>query len=160
MKGRIIKTLGELADGNAKDLAAELQSSIKLNGITIEERSSEVLSNILHQYSYFSISTIDSFFHNIVKSLAFELKLPLRFEIEIDSNYLISQVCEQLLNKVGSDNLIRQNLEAYINYKMEYEKGWQVKDEISKIAERIFDAAARAGGEARHRPEPRDGVPV
>ena len=139
MKGRIIKTLGELADGNAKDLAAELQSSIKLNGITIEERSSEVLSNILHQYSYFSISTIDSFFHNIVKSLAFELKLPLRFEIEIDSNYLISQVCEQLLNKVGSDNLVRQNLEAYINYKMEYEKGWQVKDEISKIAERIFD---------------------
>ena len=139
MKGRIIKTLGELADGNAKELAAELQSTINLNNLSIEDRSREVLSNILHQYSYFSISTIDSFFIEIVKSLAFELKLPLRFEIEIDKKYLISQACDQLINKVGSDPQLRQNLEDYINYKMEYDKGWQVKDEISKIAERIFD---------------------
>ncbi len=142
MKGRIIKTLGELANGTVSSLSEELELQINLTNCTLQERATEVLSNILHQYSSFSISTIDSFFNEIVKSLAHELKLSLRFEIELDQGYIISQACEQLLNLVGSDETLRRNLEKFIEYKMEYDKGWKIKDELSKIGQRLFDEEA------------------
>ena len=144
MKGRIIKALVELSDGTETLLFKELESKVTLSGCTLQERAGEVLSNILHHYSSFSVSTIDSFFNDIVKSLAHELKLSLRFEIELDQGYIITQACEQLLNLVGTDDVLKRNLQKFIEYKMEYDKGWRIKDELHKIGQRLFDDNAAA----------------
>lgn len=139
MKGRIIKALGDLAAGIESTLSKELNELLALTECTLQERATEVLTALLHHYSDFSVSTIDSFFNDMVKALAHELKLSLKFEIEIDQDLIINKACEELLNKVGTDNELRRYLEQFIEYKMEYDKGWRIKNELNKIAEHLFD---------------------
>ena len=143
MKSRIIKALGEIANGVESGLSKELEQTVKLVNCTLRERANEVLTNILHHYSDFSVSTIDSFFNEIVKSLAHELKLSLRFEIEIDQGLIIAKACEKLLNRVGTDDKLKRNLERFIEYKMEYEKGWKIKDELQNLAKHLFADTVR-----------------
>src|SRR4030095_14323367 len=76
MKTRIIGSLVEIADNKNQPL----QETISLEtGISIQElpeKASRVLDNILHDYSGFAVSTIDSFFSTMVRALARELNLP------------------------------------------------------------------------------------
>ena len=43
--------------------------------LNIQDRAKKALTNILHNYSKFSVSTIDHFFSQLVRALARELKL-------------------------------------------------------------------------------------
>ena len=83
MKARILKTLEQLADGSNPEMAAILMNE----GITAKQLSNApiLLEKILYDYSNFNISTIDSFFHRIVRSFNKELNIPSDFEINIDT---------------------------------------------------------------------------
>ena len=49
----------------------------------IFKNSKTILNAILQNYSAFNITTIDSFTHKIVKTFAFDLKLPVNFNLEM-----------------------------------------------------------------------------
>ena len=72
MKERILHTLGEIKNNTAA--VAKLIPEIALEEAISEKlviaKAAKVLSNILHNYSDFSIYTIDSFVHRIVLAFA------------------------------------------------------------------------------------------
>ena len=49
--------------------------------------------HILHHYSDFSVQTIDSFVHKIIKSFSRDLKLSSDFEVEMDLEKVITEIC-------------------------------------------------------------------
>ena len=61
------------------------------------------LAILLENYSDFNVSTIDSFFQQVLRIFAFESEINDSYQVELDSNYL-SQVCvDQTLEEIDSN---------------------------------------------------------
>jgi ATP-dependent helicase/nuclease subunit A len=138
MKSRVISALEDLASNKKENLKNELKELLP-EGIDITLQARTVLTNILHHYSNFSISTIDSFFNEIVKSLAHELRLSLRFEIELDTNKILSEAIDTLLLKAGKDRELTSWLEEFLFFQLDNDKGWNIRDGLIKVAKKLFD---------------------
>ncbi len=136
MKSRIISALIELSHGENESLKQLLiAEGVKAD---IGSSSAVVLKNILHKYSYFSVSTIDSFFHKVIRSFAKELKLQLGYNIELNQNDVLDKITDRLLDDAGIDEELTGFLENYIYYSIEDEKGWKIDLRIKELAKEIF----------------------
>lgn len=136
MKSRIIDSLTKLSRGGDDELKQKLVSEgVKGN---IEVLSAIVLKNILHKYSYFSVSTIDSFFHKVIRSFARELKLQLGYKIELDEQSVLDKITDKLLNDAGIDIGLTGFLEDFIYHSIDDEKGWKIDLKIKELAKEIF----------------------
>ncbi len=137
MKNRIVEALIALAEGKDEKLKHELiKEGIAIN---IELAASQVLQNILHRYSYFSVSTIDSFFHKILRSFARELKLQIGYNIELEQKEILDKITDKLLDDAGNDRELTEYIENYIYYSIDDETGWNIDKKIKDIAQEIFN---------------------
>lgn len=138
MKERVILKLKELSAGEISDLSKELGEELKINQAALADRSKNLLSSILHQYADFSISTIDSFMHKVVKTFAYDLKLPINFNVELDTEIVLRMAIDSLLEKVGKDEAITTVLVGYTETKAEDEKNMRIEDELYAAAEDLL----------------------
>ncbi len=125
MKSRIIDSLAELSEGTNESLEKLLLE--ELPGVPIGSRAKQVLELILHDYSSFSVCTIDSFFQKVMRSLAREIHLPLRFELEMRKDEVIEQITENLLSDVGKDAELAKWLSELVLQKLEDKKAGLLK---------------------------------
>ena len=88
----------------------------------------------MHHYSDFSIGTIDSFTHKIVKTFAHDLKLPVNFTIEMDTQGFYEKVIAQLFNKIGEDEYISKLLKEYALSKAEDNSSWDPQKQIQEFS--------------------------
>ena len=136
MKSRIIEALVDLGKGSGGSLHDALKE--ELPEINLKKQADKVLKLILHNYSSFYVSTIDSFFQRILRSLAREMHLPLRLEVEIGLEDAILEVTDRLLKEVGNDKALTEWLGALIFQKLEEDKGWNVESDIHLVANELF----------------------
>ena len=136
MKSRIIDALIALSEGKSENLAKDLKN----DGLTvdIQKNARKVLENILHDYSSFAVQTIDGFFQKIVRALAYELGLPLRFDIELNQDQVINNISDFLLLDVGINQNITDWLSKLLLFKINDDKGWNIDNDIHKIASELF----------------------
>ena len=152
MKERIIKALKELAEedystvsAGTKNLLVELKKHKKLNASetlddkTIRKRSLNVLTAILHNYSDFAIGTIDAFVHKVVRTFAFDLKIPMSFEIEMDDEKLLTQAIDLLLAQIGNDERLTKALVEFAESKTDDEKSWHIENDLKVFAKNLLD---------------------
>ena len=140
MKSRIVEALVELSGGKESALKETLES--ELPKINIRIQSERALKNILHDYSNFSVSTIDSFFQRILRSLAREIHLPLKMEVEINTDDAILSVTEALFHEIGSDKELSDWLTDLVLQKLDLDKGWNIEADISSVAREIFNESS------------------
>src|SRR5688572_17720394 len=155
MKSRIIGALVEISE-NRED---KLQETIaEQTGIAIDKlpaQAAKVLDNIMHDYSGFSVSTIDSFFSKIVRSLARELNLPLRFDIELNIDAVIGEITSMLMDEIGTNEWLKKWLEAFIFDKLNQNKSWKIDSDIHELAKELFKESFRTMFPEGHtRPDP------
>ncbi len=136
MKSRIVDSLVELSERRNEFLENILQ--LELPKIDIEQQAKKALGLILHDYSSFSVCTIDSFFQKVMRSLAREIHLPLRFEVEMRKDEVIEQITEKLLNDVGKDAELTEWLSDLVLQKLDDEKNWNIEGDIRFIADQLF----------------------
>ncbi len=141
MKGRILADLKRLAvpaehrdEDSFGDLLNTLISGYHLTEVEIAKRAERVLSNILHNYSGFAVSTIDSFVHKLVRHFARDLNLPLNFDVELDTDKLISKAIDLLISKVGTDKALTNVLVRFVRNKMEDELSWNIERNLNNFA--------------------------
>lgn len=146
MKGRILEDLEKLTalkttkrNGKFNDLVGSLKSHLHLSEEEISKRALIGLSLILHNYSGFAVSTIDSFVHKLVRSFARDLRLPPNFEVEMDTDKLISKSIDLLISKVGTDMELTKALVQFIETKMEDEKSWNIEWELKNFAKILLN---------------------
>ncbi len=92
MKERIIIRLADLAGRNSAPTTAYLNDFMKEFGATEEEiriAAKHALISLLNNYSFFQISTIDSFFQTVLRTFTYEVELNDSFQVELDSDFLI-----------------------------------------------------------------------
>ncbi len=148
MKGRIIKELCAMANLDV-NLPIELdtqslvgkiiveledQGCSGINLSTIKENACIVLEKILHGYSDFSVSTIDSFVHRVIRSFAFDLQVPVNFEIEPNATRLLSQAIDMVVGATGTNKPLTQFLISFVSRQADEGKNLGVEDMIGNLA--------------------------
>lgn len=124
MKERIIHTLKAIGSSNWQhDPRIELlHAKTQLEEHTFEARAQELLTLITHRYEDFSVSTIDSFVHKIIRTFANEVSLPPNFEVVLNNDDLIPDIIQKLFDKVGVDPVLTQILVKFVLDQSESEK--------------------------------------
>jgi ATP-dependent exoDNAse (exonuclease V) beta subunit len=87
MKSRIVGSLSELQRrtcSKAQDLMQDLAKDTALS-IIKSKLNHNKSSSIFITYAAFDISTIDKFTHKVIRAFAHDLKLPMTFEVTLDT---------------------------------------------------------------------------
>ncbi len=152
MKERIIEALGQLASlgrdpGNkkARSLFDQITGEWKAAGIDAPAREQvidnarTVISYILHDYSDFSVSTIDSFVHRVIRTFSFDLHIPFNFTVELDTEALLNQAVDLLINRVGKDKALTELLVSYIINQADDDQDIRVEQKIAGLAKTLTE---------------------
>jgi ATP-dependent exoDNAse (exonuclease V) beta subunit len=135
MKQRILDALDQIANKVQLPFVGELLcEELKIKPEELKQRSKIVLSQILHHYSDFSIGTIDSFTHKIVKTFAHDLKLPVNFNLEMDVEGFYDKVISTLFNQIGEDEYVSKLLKEFVLNKAEENSSWDPEKAIKEFA--------------------------
>lgn len=143
MKTRVIDYLVKLSEGGEQQLAKEIISEMKQRGYAnnnfdIRGTASQVLSSILHDYSSFNISTIDSFCVRIIKAFAKELGLPVGFKLELDTDKVIDEITSNMLDSLNSDKDLNYYVTEFLQSSINDEKSWNIESYIREFGKQII----------------------
>lgn len=134
MKERIITTLWQIINDTEMPFAGQaLCEELIINEQELRFRSQTLLSCILHHYSDFSVGTIDSFTHKLVKTFAHDLKLPVNFNVELNIDNFYETVITSLINKIGEDKYISKLLTEYALNKVNDNSSWDPEKHIKEF---------------------------
>ncbi|MDT8309501.1 MAG: 3'-5' exonuclease, partial [Bacteroidales bacterium] len=97
----------------------------------IHTTAKRIFSNILHHYSDFNISTIDSFVHRIIRSFALELNLSYNFEVLLDTETYIELVLDQLFSSIDGNKFLTKLLFNYSKMLLEEGKSWHIEGQLA-----------------------------
>ncbi|MDO9001636.1 MAG: UvrD-helicase domain-containing protein [Bacteroidota bacterium] len=135
MKQRILDALNQIANQPKMVFVGELLcSELRIKEEELRKRAKIVLSQILHHYSDFSIGTIDSFTHKIVKTFAHDLKLPVNFNLEMDVEGFYDKVISSLFSQIGEDEYVSKLLKEFVLTKAEENASWDPEKTIKEFA--------------------------
>ncbi len=146
MKQRVMNALRDLSrsseiipGGASRQMQRSLIEETGLGEEEISRRAGEALSLILHHYSEFSIGTIDSFSHRIIRAFAHDFGLPVSFAVELESNELLTTAVDLLLEQAGSNEELTRLLVSFLESRMEEDKGWNIDRLLVSFAELLLD---------------------
>lgn len=138
MKGRILEELKNIAAGRNSKYLPFLENILKINRDEISNKAKTALSKLLHDYSRFSISTIDTFFQKILKGFVKEIKLLPVFTLELNEEDILKKATDELFNDLEEDSVLMQWLSDFVQNNIEEEKSWNIKKEILNLGREVF----------------------
>lgn len=155
MKERIVQTLYGLwkKDPSATAYLHCLQAELPAMNLSLTEediriRAGRALAYMLHDYSRFRVETIDSFFQSVMRNMARELELSPNLNIELDSDKVLSDAVNSLIDGLTLTSPVLPLLLDYIYERIADDKRWNVSDEVKSFARNIFNEGYVERGEA------------
>jgi len=108
-----------------------------------DPRAGSILTNILHDYSQFNISTIDKFFQQALRAFAREIGKNSSYSVELDQDMILLQAIDQLiLNLDKEENAPVLEWLLNLSYeKIEAGENWDVKSDVFSTAKQLFREA-------------------
>lgn len=141
MKERLVHELYVLSSGQKSDYLSYLLASPELINYAesqIRKLATTALAMIIHDYGRFSYLTIDSFFQRILRSFMRELRLNANYDLELDSNAVVNDVVDKLLDDTARDEeLLRWVMDA-VNLKMIESGRWDFREELKSLFSELF----------------------
>jgi ATP-dependent exoDNAse (exonuclease V) beta subunit len=142
MKQRILENLHHLTQETVpEELTAikdHIQTETGFDDAQLRKKATDIEQKLLHDYAAFDIVTIDSFNHRILRTFAREVELPDGFEIELDSDSLISKAIHNLLSRAGKEKQLTDLLIEFSLSKIDDGKSWDIEFDLHNIARLIL----------------------
>ena len=141
MKERILRELYILAHTPEKsDYLQDFLSDndIHLNTLQIQERALLLLVGILQDYTRFSVSTIDGFFQQVIRTFAMEVELSVTYDLSLDNEEIVKQAVDDIFVRIRESRKEDKELVAwildYIQGKMDDDKTWNPSHSIKSFS--------------------------
>jgi len=143
MKERILNSLHgfsqpEISDQH-KSMFNEIKTGLAISNCELQEKSKNVLHFLLHNYTAFNVQTIDKFTQSVIRTFAFDLNLSTNFEVELDSNRVIEQSVDELLNLVGQDQNITHVVLDFMKSNINEDNTWNIKNSLIEVSKIILN---------------------
>ena len=104
----------------------------------VSQRAGIALSLLLHNYNYFRVETIDTFFQGVLRNLARELDLTANLRIGLNDVQVEELAVDQLIQDLHTTDVILQWLLKYIMETISDDKSWNVIGQIKTFGKTIF----------------------
>lgn len=134
MKSRVLENLEAFSRGEENVYLHTILAETTLDKKVIASKSFKIFNAILKNYAAFSVITIDSFTHKIIKSFAFDLGLSLNFEVEMNPKQLLAEAVDIVLSKIGIDEKMTQLLIDFSLEKIDNDTSWDISHELNDIS--------------------------
>ena len=142
MKQRIIDNLISFSEEgfvkNPPDIAVIIASETGMDLAEINSKAKKIITHLLHNYSSFSVETIDSFNHRLIRTFARDLKLSGNFEVSLEIQNLLAEAVDLLISKAGENQKITKTLIDYTLEKTDDDKSWDISKDIAKASGLLF----------------------
>lgn len=143
MKERIIEMLKAFSDPNIiekpNSMFILLSRELNIEPNVLHKKSTSILNAIVHNYASFDISTIDKFNHKLIRTFAYDLNLPLNFEVELDSIEVLNKAVDKLIDKAGTEKELTKILVDFAIEKADEDKSWDISYDFNAIAKLWID---------------------
>ncbi|WP_308267982.1 UvrD-helicase domain-containing protein [Prevotella sp.] len=123
---------------DSKSYIDKIKEDLDVTEEYMSERAGIALHNIVHNYSYFRIETIDSFFQSVLRNLARELDLTANLRIELNDYQIERNAVDELINSLDENSELLTWIMEYIRENMDDDKDWNVIGNIKRFGENIF----------------------
>lgn len=146
LKRRILDGMLMLSEGKkGKDYDEKLTfliaQEVGIEPDRLNARAFLAWKEMLHSYSDFSVSTIDSFVYKLIRAFAVDLNLQSDFKVEIDQARLNDGAVDTLLSWVGVDKVATAKLSRFASSNIDEGKSWKVRTSV-------LDKASAANSES------------
>nr|WP_321233769.1 UvrD-helicase domain-containing protein [uncultured Psychroserpens sp.] len=143
MKERVIEMLKAFSEEKAletpNNMFKVLVDELDIKPQQLHEQSKTLLQRIVHNYAAFDISTIDKFNHKLIRTFAYDLKLPMNFEVELDTATMLGKAVDKLIDKAGSDYELTKVLVDFAIEKTDDNKSWDISYDFNAIAQLLVN---------------------
>lgn len=140
MKMRILSQLygiwKQLPESN--NYLKNIQEKTGLEPNVISERAGLALNNLTHNYNYFRVETIDTFFQSVLRNMARELDLTTNLRIGLNDYQVEELAVDQLIEDLTTTDVMLQWILKYIMENISDDKSWNVIAQIKKFGQNIF----------------------
>ncbi len=137
MKERVLEFLIAIAKGK-HELIPVFQEDLGKSQEQIIKAANDALTHLLHHYGYFNITTIDTFFHRVIRSFSREIGLQGSFGIELDVDKVAEFITSNVYEGVESNKQLREWLVEFSMEGLAGGEGYETKGQVSKLARQLF----------------------
>lgn len=143
MKSRILGEIHLLASDQNSNYLSDLMGELSLPEEEIRRRAMQVRSKILHDYSRFTVLTIDTFFQRIIRAFIQELGLDINYNIELESSNVLTKSADKLIEQITVDEELRRWILEFVEERISDGNKWDIREGILSLGEEIFKESNR-----------------
>jgi len=141
MKSRILDFLKRIALKQLKPF--EIEDILK--PLDLDDKEASILAfglmnDVIRQYHYFQVQTIDSFMNILLSGCSFKIGLSARFKIQRNSKEYLQLSLDELLDQAHSDDKVRQLFEDFVRQYLflENRSGWFPREDLLAVISELF----------------------
>jgi len=150
MKSRILKEIHLLASGAGSSYLEKLCAELHQDRAAVRKRAAEVQAKILHDYSRFTVLTIDTFFQRILRAFIKELGIDLNYNVEIETASVLAKSADTLIEEITADGELLRWMTEFIEERIDEGRKWDVREGILALGGELFKERNRQTLAAPH----------
>lgn len=111
-------------------------------GVSDEYAASQAgiaLGNLMHNYSYFHVQTIDTFFQSVLRNLARELELTTNLRLALNDKQAEAFAVDKMIEALDSSSVVLKWIISLVLSNMDDDKSWNVIGDIKEFGKNIFN---------------------
>lgn len=145
MKERILRELYTLSTvPNQSDYIKDFcqDATLNLTQEQIQQRAQHLLVGILQDYTRFSVSTIDGFFQQVIRTFARELGLSATYDLSLDGDEMIQQAVDDIFKRIrqehSDDKDLIEWMMDFIQKNIDDDHQWNPNNAIKSFAKQLL----------------------
>ncbi|SNS84314.1 ATP-dependent exoDNAse (exonuclease V) beta subunit (contains helicase and exonuclease domains) [Ekhidna lutea] len=137
MKERVLEFLIDISKGK-HELISVYEEELGKSRDEIMQAATKSLTHLLHHYGYFNITTIDTFFHRVIRAFSREIGLQGSFGIELDIDKVAEFITSHVFQGVEENKQLRDWLVDFSMSKVLDGSSYEFKDDVNELARQLF----------------------
>ena len=150
MKMRILSQLYGLSHGlpDSQAYMDVITNDLHASPEFIRSQAARAMTNLLHNYHYFRVQTIDAFFQTVLKNMARELQLNANLRVGLNQEQVIDQAVDEIIDSLAEDKQLMGIVMEYIHDNMDADKSWNPIGSIKSFGKNIYEEEYKQNREA------------
>ncbi|MFY9364688.1 MAG: UvrD-helicase domain-containing protein, partial [Bacteroidales bacterium] len=148
MKTRILDNLERLARGEDTAMSEALSEETGLERKELIRRAAKVYPFILHNYSRFSITTLDAFFYRVLQSFLLESGFSRGYTVDTDTEYLLERTARRIIARIPDDEHLLSWFKEIIYERLTRSGRWNTARMLKQTGRQAMRESFRGMGES------------
>ncbi len=139
MKSRIVDELYRLSSGEPSGYLDDLIQEFPMSEQELRKHARKILETILHDYSAFSISTIDRFFQRTMRAFTREMGLAGGYNIEVEESSMLIEAIDLMLSELDKpeNRSLSEWLLRFMQNSIEEGRNWKIESQVYELAAQL-----------------------